>query len=169
MKSGRSDVLSVEQRSRCMAANRGQNTTPEVLLRKACWAEGIRYRLGAKLPGRPDFTMPKYLVAVFVDGCFWHGCPIHYQEPATRGEFWAVKVNRNCSRDLVVNQQLRTMGWTVVRIWEHTVRRDLNSAVLDIRRHCGLSACATSQPAKPDGASRNKSKLSVTTNEEPTQ
>jgi len=123
-----------------MSRNRPVNTKPEVRLRKACWARGMRYRLGAKLPGKPDFTLLKYRVVVFVDGCFWHGCPIHYQRPATRSEFWAEKVSRNRSRDLTVTEQLRGGGWTVVRIWEHTVRQELDAAVAEVIRHCDTTA-----------------------------
>ena len=132
------DVLTPVQRALCMSRNRGRDTKPELILRKACWAEGMRYRLHAKLPGRPDFVVPKYRLAVFVDGCFWHGCATHYQQPATRSEFWADKLQKNRRRDLIVNDQLREAGWAVMRIWEHTIREDLEAAVADIWRRCSV-------------------------------
>ncbi len=128
-------MLSAAQRSLCMSSNRGRDTRPELLLRKACFALGMRYRLHTGLPGRPDFVFPRLKLAVFVDGCFWHGCPIHYQAPATRAAFWRAKLHNNRRRDVTVNAQLRKAGWTVVRVWEHTVRRDLPRAVAMIRRH----------------------------------
>lgn len=116
-----------------MSRNRGRDTKPEVLVRKACWAIGMRYTLNAKLPGRPDFVFPGAKVAVFVDGCFWHGCLIHYQAPATRSRFWQSKLACNREHDKLVTRQLRDAGWTVLRIWEHTVRKALPSAVEEIR------------------------------------
>jgi DNA mismatch endonuclease, patch repair protein len=116
-----------------MARNRGTNTKPEVLLRKACFAIGMRYILNSKLPGRPDFVFLGSKVAVFVDGCFWHGCPTHYQAPATRSEFWQDKLWRNRARDSAVTRQLTQSGWQVVRIWEHTVKSDLTGAVSRIK------------------------------------
>jgi DNA mismatch endonuclease, patch repair protein len=122
-----------------MSSNRGRDTKPEILLRKACFALGMRHRLNAKLPGRPDFVYPRLRVAVFVDGCFWHGCPIHYQAPATRAAFWQEKLKNNRRRDATVNAQLRKAGWIVVRIWEHTVRRNLPDAVATIWRHAEMA------------------------------
>jgi DNA mismatch endonuclease (patch repair protein) len=119
-----------------MSRNRGRDTRPEVLLRKACWASGMRYVLNARLPGRPDFVFPRHKVAVFVDGCFWHGCPDHYQQPAIRADFWLDKLVRNRNRDEMVNCQLSEAGWHVVRVWEHTVRRELGDAVALIRAQC---------------------------------
>lgn len=125
----RSDVLTEEQRSFCMSRNRGRDTKPEMLLRKACWSVGLRYRLGSKVIGKPDLVLGRAKVAVFVDGCFWHGCPEHYKAPATRADFWLKKLQSNRMRDELVNTQLTAEGWTVVRIWEHTVKRDLSAAV----------------------------------------
>lgn len=112
-----------------MSRNRGRDTKPEIRLRKACWAIGMRYTLNAKLLGRPDFIFPVKKVAVFVDGCFWHGCPEHYQAPITRADFWRTKIEKNRARDRHVTDELRAQGWTVVRIWEHVVRSDLPNAV----------------------------------------
>lgn len=129
----RLDVLTEEQRRLCMSRNRGRDTKPEVALRKACYAIGMRYVLGANIPGRPDFVFPRHRLAVFVDGCFWHGCPEHYQAPATRAEFWRTKIDANRVRDARVAEELGEAGWHVLRIWEHTIRRDLPAAVASIR------------------------------------
>ena len=82
------DVLTKKQRSRCMSAIRGRDTKPEILLRKALWYKGYRYRLKNRLPGKPDIAFPTERLAVFVDGCFWHGCPEHYKKPSTHAAFW---------------------------------------------------------------------------------
>ena len=116
-----------------MSRNRGRNTKPEVTLRKACFALGMRYVLNSKLPGKPDFVFPQHKVVVFVDGCFWHGCPDHYQAPATRPDFWRGKLLRNKARDASVTQQLNEAGWRVVRVWEHAVKSDLADSVAQIK------------------------------------
>src|SRR5262245_58666688 len=84
----RTDVLTPAQRSRCMSHIKGKDTKPELLLRKALWRLGLRYRLHAKIPGRPDVVFPKAKVAVFIDGCQWHCCPIHFVRPKSNQEFW---------------------------------------------------------------------------------
>lgn len=123
-----SDVMTPEQRSRCMARIRGRDTKPEVLLRKELWRRGLRYRLRCRLPGRPDLVVTKFRVAVFVDGCFWHGCPTHGARPKSNREFWCRKLSRNMERDREVNERLKSMGWKVIRIWEHEVKDDLRAA-----------------------------------------
>lgn len=119
-------------RSETMARVGSRNTTPELALRRALWAAGLRYRLHRDLPGTPDLSFVGARLAVFVDGCFWHGCPQHYSAPATRSEFWANKLRRNVDRDRRVGDELTAMGWTVVRVWEHEVRR-VDEAVDRIR------------------------------------
>jgi len=118
------DVLTKAQRSRCMSAIRGKDTKPEILLRKALWHKGYRYRLKNRLLGRPDIVFPTERVAVFVDGCFWHGCPEHYQKPATNARFWQEKIRKNTLRDKDVNALLKSEGWKVLRFWEHAVKNN---------------------------------------------
>lgn len=115
------DVLTPAQRKYCMSRIRGKDTKPEIVLRKLLWAAGCRYRLKNRLPGRPDIVFPRSKLAVFVDGCFWHGCPKHAVMPKTNRAFWRKKLSRNMQRDREVNHQLRKMGWRVVRLWEHQV------------------------------------------------
>ena len=126
------DVLTQEQRRRCMSHNRDRDTKPEMLLRRALWARGCRYRLRCRLPGRPDIIFVSARVAVFVDGCFWHGCPIHATRPKVNEQFWARKLQANSERDRAVNDQLGALGWTVLRVWEHEVRRDAGAAAARI-------------------------------------
>ena len=106
-------------RSELMAQIRAGNTTPERVLRSALWALGIRYRLHPKnVRGRPDVAIARAGVAVFVDGCFWHGCPLHYVRPRTRTEFWQNKLSTNVDRDRKQTLELEGDGWHVLRFWE---------------------------------------------------
>ncbi|WP_411506130.1 very short patch repair endonuclease [Brucella anthropi] len=109
------------ERSKRMSAIRSKNTKPEVTLRKALHKLGFRYRLGgAGLPGRPDLVLPKYKVAVFVHGCFWHrhaGCKVA-STPKSNSEFWSAKFQRNVARDAKVSSELKALGWNVFVIWE---------------------------------------------------
>jgi DNA mismatch endonuclease (patch repair protein) len=80
------------------------------------------WRRGSLLKGRPDFVFPKLRIAVFVDGCFWHGCPRCYRRPNSRRAYWDAKVARNQRRDKSVNRLLRKQGWRVLRVWEHELK-----------------------------------------------
>ncbi len=127
------DVLTKEQRTKNMSKIRGINTGPEIKLRKLLWAEGIRgYRIHFKLHGKPDIVFIKKKIAIFIDGCFWHKCPVCFQEPETRKEFWMKKIQSNIDRDKKVNEQLENDGWTVIRIWEHEIRKEPENAVKKI-------------------------------------
>jgi DNA mismatch endonuclease (patch repair protein) len=109
-------------RSRQMARIRGRNTRAELCLRSLLWAKGLRYRLhGVGLPGKPDLVFSGLKTVVFVDGCFWHGCPEHYVRPRSRHRFWARKLRENVLRDRRQSQELDSMGWRVLRLWEHDV------------------------------------------------
>lgn len=93
------------------------------------------WRRGYPLTGKPDFTFPRAQVAVFVDGCFWHGCPVHCQIPATNRKFWKNKIHRNMRRDKQVARKLRYEGWHVFRIWEHDLGKPiLNRKLGKLRR-----------------------------------
>jgi DNA mismatch endonuclease, patch repair protein len=119
------DVLTPEQRSWCMSRIKGKDTKPELCLRKALWALGLRYRLGAGVAGRPDMVFKSAKVAIFVDGCFWHRCPRHGVMPKHNRDFWRKKIEGNVERDRRVNDRLRGEGWKVLRFWEHDVESDL--------------------------------------------
>jgi DNA mismatch endonuclease, patch repair protein len=121
-------------RSENMGRIRSKDTRHEVLLRRALWSAGMRYRVHvADLPGRPDVVFPRAKVAVFVDGCFWHGCPLHYGRPRAPGGYWAAKLAGNVDRDRRRTLALEADGWRVVRLWEHEIRRALPAAVDRVR------------------------------------
>jgi len=122
----RKDVL----RSANMSRIRGTNTKPEILLRKALWRKGLRYRLHSKIEGiRSDIVFKKNRLAIFVDGCFWHGCPLHYVRPRSKSEFWADKLGANTARDQAQTLRLIEDGWTVLRFWEHEIKSGLEQVV----------------------------------------
>lgn len=103
-----------------MAAIRGRNTRPELILRKALHARGYRYRLHASdLPGKPDLVLPRWRAVIFVNGCFWHGhdCPA-FIWPKTREEFWRQKIGRNMARDADNSHVLKLSGWRIAVVWE---------------------------------------------------
>jgi len=127
------DVLTPKQRTYNMSQIRGKNTGPEVKLRKLLWSNGVRgYRIHYNLPGKPDIVFIKKKIAIFIDGCFWHKCPICFQEPETRKEFWMKKIQSNIDRDKKVDDQLTNDGWTVIRIWEHEIKKEPENAVKKI-------------------------------------
>ena len=118
------DVLTPEQRRKNMSRIRGKNTSPEMKLRKMLWESGLRgYRVHYKLPGKPDIVFTRKKVVVFVDGCFWHKCPVCFRPPETNAEFWDEKLQKNVERDLKVTKELEDLGWTVLRFWEHEVKK----------------------------------------------
>jgi DNA mismatch endonuclease (patch repair protein) len=114
------------QRSRIMSAIRGRgNESTELRLIKIMrWHNITGWRRNWTLPGKPDFVFPKHRLAVFVDGCFWHGCPRCYKEPRKNTEYWREKIRRNILRDHKNVRWLRTKGWHVIRIWEHALEND---------------------------------------------
>jgi DNA mismatch endonuclease (patch repair protein) len=115
-------------RSQIMSKIRGKDTRPEVRLRRRIWALGLRYRKNYKLASsRPDIVFVSAKVAVFVDGCQWHGCPDHYVKPRTREDFWAHKLAVNVERDRVQTIELRQNGWIVLRFWEHDIDTNLEN------------------------------------------
>ena len=122
------DCFTREKRSAIMRAVRTRDTAPEVRLRKALWAAGLRYRLQYPIGGiRPDIVFVAPRVAVFVDGCFWHGCPVHYQAPRSNVDFWERKLQANQARDHRVYRELRDYRWTVLRFWECEVNKRIRS------------------------------------------
>jgi DNA mismatch endonuclease (patch repair protein) len=100
-----------------------KDTKPELELRRALHRRGLRYRVQLKVPGNNrrtiDIAFPRARLAVYVDGCFWHGCPEHHVLPQANSEWWTWKVERNQSRDRDTDRQLAEQGWAVLRVWEH--------------------------------------------------
>lgn len=118
-----------------MGKIRGKNTKPELVFRKALWTKGVRYRINTKkLPGKPDISIQKYKLAIFIDGEFWHGYNWNERKEnigSNRG-FWIPKIERNIQRDGEVNQQLVDLGYTVFRFWEQEVKKDLDKCINDV-------------------------------------
>jgi DNA mismatch endonuclease (patch repair protein) len=115
------DVHDKETRSKNMAAIKGKNTKPEMVVRKFLHAQGFRYRLHVKdLPGKPDIVLPKYKTVIFVHGCFWHGhegCK-YYVVPKTKTDWWLNKINGNIENDKKAFEALNKQGWKIIEIWE---------------------------------------------------
>lgn len=106
-----------------MRANRGRDTGPELALRRELHGRGLRYRVDHPLPfdrrRRADVLFTRAKVAVFIDGCFWHGCPEHWTVPRSNAKFWSDKIARNRARDAETTERLQEAGWVVLRFWEH--------------------------------------------------
>lgn len=126
------EKISKETRSRMMAGIKGKNTQPEVAVRSYLHRSGFRFRLHRRgMPGKPDLVLPRWNVAIFVHGCFWHGhagCR-YFRLPKTRPEFWEAKINANIKRDTVVMFALSRIGWRVAVIWECALRDDAEGAL----------------------------------------
>lgn len=117
------------------------------------------WRRGAKLPGRPDFVFRRQRLALFIDGCFWHGCPDHFRLPRTRTPFWRRKIDANQARDLRVVAELRLLGWRSLRAWEHELTTTRSLALLrKLRRHLRLGPLK-GPPGRRDGHLRTQTVL----------
>lgn len=140
------DVLTPEQRKKCMSNIRNKGTRPEERIRKALFAAGFRYRKNdRKLAGCPDVVLPKWRIVIFVHGCFWHGhdgCR-YFKLPDTRQEWWKAKINRNRQRDAVVRAELVKAGWRVVEIWECETRKKetLKETVIRLEKLIRANGC----------------------------
>lgn len=128
-------------RRRIMAANRRRDTNPELELRSALHRQGLRFRVDVPIPVpgrrpiRPDIAFTRARLAVFLDGCFWHGCPTHGSAPSANASYWCAKFARTKSRDEETNGLLRDAGWGVLRIWEHEPVESATKMVLATLRH----------------------------------
>ena len=129
-----SDRLTIQQRHNNMAAIKGKNTKPEVLVRKYLWSRGFRYRVNnPRLPGHPDIVLRKYHTCIFVNGCFWHGhegCK-YFRMPKTNTEFWERKISRNRERDREEQKQLARMGWHCITVWECELKGERREKTLE--------------------------------------
>ena len=126
------DTFTAEKRSQIMAAIRGKNTRPELLIRRFLRAHGVRYRIhNPNLPGKPDLALPRYKIAIFVHGCFWHGheqCS-RGQLPKSRVAYWKAKIDTNKQRDRLVEERVSDAGWQSLVIWECQLRTQRAASV----------------------------------------
>ncbi|MEW4923185.1 very short patch repair endonuclease [Algibacter sp. 2305UL17-15] len=130
-----SGFYTTKKRSKIMSKIRGRNTKPELQFRKALWRKNVRYRVDSKtLPGKPDVSIKKYKLAIFIDGEFWHGYnwDERKQKLKTNRGFWIPKIERNMQRDWEVNKQLEGMGFTVFRFWESEIKKNLKTCINDV-------------------------------------
>ncbi len=125
-----------------MRRARGTDTAPELALRRALHRGGLRYRIQYRPPGLPrrtvDVAFTQAKLAILVDGCFWHACPEHASWPGHNGDWWRAKLEANVARDRDTDRQLGTLGWTVLRLWEHLSTEEMEASVrhaLDEIRH----------------------------------
>ena len=129
---------SSEAARRTMQGNRGRDTTPELAVRRLLHAAGCRYRVDMQpLPGlrrRADIVFPRHKLAVFIDGCYWHGCPAHRATPKTNTLYWSAKLASNRARDDDTNKRLAEQGWHAARYWEH---EDALIVAADVLRRLG--------------------------------
>ena len=132
------DDLSPEQRRKNMQHIRSKDTEIELILRKALWREGIRYRKNYdKLPGKPDIAITKYKIAIFCDGEFFHGKDWNQLQGklknSNNSEYWIKKIQRNINRDYEVEQVIRAKGWLVLRFWGKDIKQDVSMCVKTIK------------------------------------
>lgn len=126
------DDLTPEQRRKNMQAIKSRDTTIEIMLRKALWHRGVRYRKNyKKLPGKPDIVITKHKIAIFCDSDYWHGYDWENRNQRIKSnrEYWIPKIERNIARDKQVNEMLATQGWKVLRFWEWQIRKHLDDCV----------------------------------------
>jgi DNA mismatch endonuclease, patch repair protein len=144
------DVYTKKKRSQVMAAirSRGNKDTELKLLTILRAAHITGWRRHQPLPGHPDFTFRRHRLAIFVDGCFWHGCPKHGRNPGSNAAYWTPKLTRNKARDRAVTAQLRKAEWKVLRLWEHQLKRP-DTTTAKIKK--ALASNPPSHPARRAG------------------
>jgi DNA mismatch endonuclease (patch repair protein) len=141
-------LSSSPEASRRMAKVRQKGTNAEVALRQEMYRIGLRYRIDYEVLIKPrrvaDAAFPGRKIAIFVDGCFWHGCPEHATWPKRNAEFWRQKIEANRQRDTDTNERLRSLGWTVLRFWSHESPTDAAKTVAHMVAMADSKRCASS-------------------------
>lgn len=135
------DTFSQRERSRIMASVRSKgNKSTELKLVAILRSERLKgWRRNYQIKGKPDFVYPRQKVAVFIDGCFWHGCPKCYRRPNSRQEYWDLKVRRNTLRDAEVSKLLTDNGWKVFRVWEHDLKTSPDKIIRQLKKILNVS------------------------------
>lgn len=134
------DNLSKENRRKAMSSVKSKETKLETKVTKYLWTKGLRYRKNVKdLYGTPDIAIKSRKVVVFIDSCYWHGCPEHCRLPVSNNEYWQAKIERNAARDCKVTAYYRDKGWRVIRIWEHDLKDSfedvMNKLLAELKNH----------------------------------
>jgi DNA mismatch endonuclease (patch repair protein) len=147
--------------ARRMQLQRRRDTGPELAVRRLVHAHGLRYRVNALLPipgvrRRTDLLFTARKVAVFVDGCYWHGCPLHATWPKANATWWADKLAANVARDRDTDRRLQQLGWTVVRIWEHEDPADAARRVVLALSNSEVAGSWPAKGSRHDGGSRQR-------------
>lgn len=122
------DIISKSKRSEVMSKIKSKNTTPEMLLKDGIDSRYLKYQ-PVGIFGNPDFANKSVKLAIFIDGCFWHGCPQCYRKPKSNKRYWNEKIRRNRKRDVLVNKTLRKNNWIVLRLWECSIRKNTEGAL----------------------------------------
>nr|WP_242650354.1 very short patch repair endonuclease [Alicyclobacillus montanus] len=113
-----------------MQAIRSSNTSFENRVTHELWSRGLRFRKNVKgLMGKPDLAIKKYHIVIFLDSCFWHGCPLHGRKPRSNSDYWEAKLERNRLRDVEVTEYYVQHGWHLLRMWEHEFKCDFDGAI----------------------------------------
>lgn len=138
-----------------MQANRGRDTAPEIAVRRALHAAGLRYRvdfppLASDKRRRADIVFTRQRIAVFIDGCFWHRCPDHYVAPRANASYWGPKIARNVQRDTETTARLGEAGWTVMRFWEHEPATTVAAAIVEAVRGVGREGASGARTIPSD-------------------
>ena len=131
------DKFSKETRSKIMASIKSKNTLPEIAIRRMLWNFGFRYRIhDSSIFGNPDISNKHRKIAIFVDGCFWHGCNRCYKEPKTNSYFWKNKITSNKKRRKTVKRELRKDNWNILELWEHEINQDPKKIEAKLKKFC---------------------------------
>lgn len=132
------DKVSKETRSLIMGKVKSSETKLEQQFRRMLWRSGVRYRKNnLNLYGKPDISNRSKNVAVFIDSCFWHGCPEHVRLPKSNIDYWEKKIESNRKRDITVNEHYRSLHWKIIRVWEHQLKKDPEKIVDNILKLFG--------------------------------
>lgn len=124
--------MTKEQRRNNMKAIKSISKLEDIVSSQL-WKEGIRFRRNSKyLFGKPDISIKKYKIVIFIDSCFWHQCPVHGNSPKTNTSFWKKKLDRNVERDKEVTEYYKDQGWHIKRVWEHEIKNDIEKVVEDL-------------------------------------
>ncbi len=134
------DIFSPKKRSEIMSKVKSKDSKIETEFRKKLWRAGFRYsKNSSKYFGKPDLALLKYKTVIFIDSCFWHGCKKHGSMPQTRINFWKTKIERNKQRDKEVNRYYKKIGWKAIRIWEHSLKKDISKSVEKIENYLSVN------------------------------